>query len=91
MHRLPSHPITTGHIRHPGPAQYLQHRLESLLHNTQLHQHTNLLRDLSEEHEPSGVAQQPEPASPNNRNRVPNLEPTNRSHNVHHEPKQDSS
>jgi hypothetical protein len=36
--------------------------------------------------EPSGVAQEPKPPSPSNRNRVLHLEHTNRSHNVHHEP-----
>jgi hypothetical protein len=34
-----------------------------------------------------GVTQEPEPLSPRNRNRVPNLSPTCRSHGVHHEPR----
>ena len=37
--------------------------------------------------EPRGVTHLPEPLSPTNRSRVHKVEPTNRSHNVHHEPK----
>ncbi len=40
--------IPAGNIGHRRPTQDLQHRLIPLLHNTQLHQHDDLLRTLEE-------------------------------------------
>ena len=40
MHRLPRHPIAAGHIGDGrSVVDHLEHRLQALFHNTQLHEH----------------------------------------------------
>ena len=99
MHRLAHHPITAGHLSHRSALlEHLQHRPVTLLHDTQLHQHTRLppprpLMDRSEATEMPqspqpgrSVAHKPELLSPSYRNRVRKLSPRNQNQGVQHLP-----
>ena len=101
MNRLTRHPEPASHRRHRFTiVDHFIHRGIPLFHKTQLHQHEDPPQPdndnvvTSEEGSAQqveisrGVTQLPEPLSPSYRNRVPELEQTNRSQHVHHDPGQ---
>ncbi len=104
MNRLTSHPKPASDRCHGlAVVDHLTHRGIPLLHKTQLHQHNDPPQPsnnnvvTSEEgsappvENSRGVTQVPEPLSPSYRTRVPELEHTNRSQQVHHDPGQHST
>ncbi len=97
MHRLARHPIPPSNIDHGRTVvDHLEHRLQALFHNTQLHKHhgTPSIETITSDRQTRRLARKPaakcQAATGASVARlpepVPKLSPTNRSHGVHHEP-----
>ena len=96
-----AHAVAASHVSDRRPVvQHLEHGLIALLHQSQLHEHAGLLRQLcANDHSEEGRDRphvDPQHAldcqpgtgalSPRYRNRVPELSTSDRSHGVHHQP-----